>query len=320
MADLAALEERNKQLDLEQRDAERKAAEILKQQEATLKALGATRLEEETPPSPKLTTKKASVITANANRFKNTHGPRSVMSPRVQRAASASRRNKERTSSAAKMASDTATSSIASHHNVAAAHQVRILKAEKRTLEENLRARRTQDKLALEENKKLQTKYDELLENFNKSKRKENTAKKDLRSSEALVQRLRGKNKELEAQVSLLRREKRDNQKNSNLEGKQNPDSVRLHRALEENKKLKDRLTHQAATKQLNQDDLKEALKNESKKVAMLKRQRSELLAAFKKQLKLIDVLKRQKMHIEAAQLLKFTEDEYLRTIEFGSS
>jgi len=59
MADLAALEERNKQLDLEQRDAERKAAEILKQQEATLKALGATRLEEETPPSPKLTTKKS---------------------------------------------------------------------------------------------------------------------------------------------------------------------------------------------------------------------------------------------------------------------
>ena len=31
-------------------------------------ALGATKLEEETPPSPELATKKASVITANSNR------------------------------------------------------------------------------------------------------------------------------------------------------------------------------------------------------------------------------------------------------------
>ncbi len=43
-----------------------------------------------------------------------------------------------------------------------------------------------------------------------------------------------------------------------------------------------------------------------------------ELLGAFKKQLKLIDILKRQKMHIEAARLLSFTEDEFMKAIDGG--
>ncbi|XP_063110323.1 testis-expressed protein 9 isoform X6 [Cavia porcellus] len=95
---------------------------------------------------------------------------------------------------------------------------------------------------------------------------------------------------------------------------------VRLNRALEEAEKYKLELNK---LKQNNKDIANEenkkieVLKSENKK---LEKQKGELMIGFKKQLKLIDILKRQKMHIEAAKLLSFTEEEFMKTLEWGTS
>uniref|UniRef100_A0A8I6A9G7 Testis expressed 9 n=2 Tax=Rattus norvegicus TaxID=10116 RepID=A0A8I6A9G7_RAT len=100
----------------------------------------------------------------------------------------------------------------------------------------------------------------------------------------------------------------------------QSATEVRLNRALEEAEKYKAELSKLRQTNKdiTNEDHQKiEVLKSENKK---LERQKGELMIGFKKQLKLIDILKRQKMHIEAAKMLSFSEEEFMKALEWGSS
>ncbi|XP_040130438.2 testis-expressed protein 9 isoform X5 [Ictidomys tridecemlineatus] len=100
----------------------------------------------------------------------------------------------------------------------------------------------------------------------------------------------------------------------------QSTTEVRLNRALEEAEKYKLELSKlRQNNKDIANEEHKkiEMLKSENKK---LEKQKGELLIGFKKQLKLIDVLKRQKMHIEAAKMLSFTEEEFMKALEWGNS
>ncbi|XP_004709501.2 testis-expressed protein 9 [Echinops telfairi] len=125
----------------------------------------------------------------------------------------------------------------------------------------------------------------------------------------------------LQQQLSSVERElenKRRLQKQAATS--QSATEVRLNRALEEAEKYKLELNKlKQNNKDITNEEQKkiEALKSENKK---LEKQKGELMIGFKKQLKLIDVLKRQKMHIEAAKMLSFTEEEFMKALEWGNS
>jgi len=93
---------------------------------------------------------------------------------------------------------------------------------------------------------------------------------------------------------------------------------ARLNRLTEECDKQK------AALKDLSSQDKERAVADRREtdrltaEVRKLERQRGELVNAFKKQMKLIEVLKRQRAHVEAARVLSFTEEEFIRVLELG--
>lgn len=89
----------------------------------------------------------------------------------------------------------------------------------------------------------------------------------------------------------------------------------RLTEECERYKKAAKDLGHQDRDRAVADRKETDRLQSEVRK---LERQRAELVNAFKKQMKLIDVLKRQRAHVEAARVLSFTEDEFIRVLELG--
>lgn len=95
---------------------------------------------------------------------------------------------------------------------------------------------------------------------------------------------------------------------------------VRLARALEDNDKLKAQLAKARNSLRDAADEARADRDRLDANVRKLERQKSELLTAFRKQLKLIDILKRQKVHMEAARLLSFTEDEFMKLVSWENN
>lgn len=93
-----------------------------------------------------------------------------------------------------------------------------------------------------------------------------------------------------------------------------------MKRALEVISKLKAQVAELQQTDgdKNNENDSNEQLVAANNRIKTLEKQRNDLISAFRKQMKLIDLLKRQKMHIEASRLLSFTEDEFMKTLDWA--
>ncbi|KAJ3347516.1 Golgin sub A member 2 [Kappamyces sp. JEL0680] len=123
----------------------------------------------------------------------------------------------------------------------------------------------------------------------------------------------------LASTLAELARVKKENE-NQTRQSKQSEQEmhardVKLNRALDEVERLKSL----SGQKEAEFKDKLEAGKRTAEDLfaenKRLQKQKAELLNGFKKQCQLIEVLKRQKMHVEAAKILQFTEEEFMRTI-----
>eukprot|EP00928_Gymnodinium_smaydae_P019915 TRINITY_DN17677_c0_g1_i1.p1 TRINITY_DN17677_c0_g1~~TRINITY_DN17677_c0_g1_i1.p1 ORF type:complete len:317 (-),score=109.41 TRINITY_DN17677_c0_g1_i1:3-953(-) len=124
---------------------------------------------------------------------------------------------------------------------------------------------------------------------------------------------------DLEREVADLRKERDQSElQRKRAEADCSKQEAKLNRLAEECDKYKAQLKeHRSDDKDRAVADRRETDRLTSE-VRKLERQRAELVAAFKKQMKLIEVLKRQRAHVEAARVLSFTEDEFIRVLELG--
>ncbi|XP_070688275.1 testis-expressed protein 9 [Pempheris klunzingeri] len=199
--------------------------------------------------------------------------------------------------------------------------QIRVLKAKLRIMQEEL------DQLSCEyykkddENAKLSAKLKETEEDRARLQKTISVQQTHIEKHRAFAEESAKKCDGLQLQVSSLHKEIENlNRSHKQAAAFHSTVEVRLNRALEEGERLKTQLNKM---KQTNKDKTSEEHQSKENLLAenkMLKKQKAELIVGFKKQLKLIDILKRQKMHFEAAKLLSFTEDEFMKALDWGKS
>ncbi|KAJ3029906.1 UNVERIFIED_CONTAM: Golgin sub A member 2 [Siphonaria sp. JEL0065] len=146
---------------------------------------------------------------------------------------------------------------------------------------------------------------------------------KNVQTLQAQIEKANRANMDLKARNEILETERASlkkeldglNKERRVTENDVNSKDLRLNRALEEVDKLKQTLNKANADSKDKIETLKknsQSLFAENKKLA---KQKAELLSVFKKQSLLIDNLKRQKLHLEAAALLDFSEEEFVRAL-----
>lgn len=129
--------------------------------------------------------------------------------------------------------------------------------------------------------------------------------------------------KNLQSQLEALRKEKTPTTNTTTIPAttaKKTPDTARLQKTMDELEKYKQQIADLKRQRKDEEEQHKAEVSKLRSDVKLLDRQKQDLITAFKKQTKLIDILKRQKLHVEAARLVCFSEDEFQSLLDLGSA
>jgi len=162
-------------------------------------------------------------------------------------------------------------------------------------------------KSTLEENKKLQ-----------RASQNSTIVQEKLRKQagqlELKLEDTENQNRELKKQIEILSQSLKKNEADHKTK------DARLIRVTEDMERYKSSAKELKSSERDRQTGDRKETDRLLHEVRKLERQRTELMNAFKKQNQLIDVLKKQKVHLEAARMVAFTEEEYIRVMELGNA
>jgi len=143
--------------------------------------------------------------------------------------------------------------------------------------------------------------------------------RKELEKTKLTLDKEAARSETSEKRVMTLKRELDELKQKNKKQQKSSQNDVRLQRALADVQKYKDEL--QDALRQ--RKELGNVARHEATELEMEKNKtrkiNGELKSIIQKQSKLVEVLRKKCAHLEAARVLEFTEDEFMKALDWAN-